>query len=172
MYMHHVGNNANVCTLSHLKGYNMEWGIPVAPESLDIDFEPWGDEYSNFNAGKILLIIEGILGLNYSVVDGTFTVSDHLPMEWDYMETYVPIHENGQNRWTKVRASRVENASDVEKTISVEGNSQSTLNIQPWLEEKDLLSAPDGYVDQLPQGHISYQFDNVMNKTITIIVEK
>ena len=172
MYKHHVGNNANICTLGHLKGYNIEWGIPVAPEARDINFDPWGDEYSNFNAGKILLIIEGILGLKYSVVDESFTVADHLPTEWDYMETYVPINENGQTQWTKVRVSRVENASDVEKTISVEGNSQSTLNIQPWLEEKNLLSAPGGYTPQEPKGHIGYQFDDIKEKTIHIVLEK
>ena len=172
MYKHHVGSNANKCTLGHLKNYNLEWGIPVAPESLKINGDPTHDQYSNFNAGKILLIIEGILGLEYSVVDESFTVADHLPAEWDYMETYVPIHENGQTQWTKVRVSRVENASNFEKTISVEGNSQSTLNIQPWLEEKNLLSAPGGYTPQEPKGHIGYQFDNIKEKTIQIILEK
>ena len=140
----------------------------MAPESLDINFEPWGDQYSNFNAGKILLILEGILGLTYSVIDDSFTVSDHLPMEWEYMETFVPIHENGQTQWTQVRVSRSENGSHVEKTITVKGNSRSTLNIQPWLEEKNLLTAPAGYVDQQPQGHIDYTFEDTENETIVI----
>jgi hypothetical protein len=171
MYMHHVGNNANVCTLGHLKNYNMYWNIPIAPESFDINFEPWGDQYSNFNAGKILLILEGILGLSYSVIDDSFTISDHLPMEWDYMETYVPIHENGETQWTRVRVSRNENGPNVEKTVTVEGNSRATLNIQPWLEEKNLLTAPGGYVNQQPVGHIDYQFGNVTDQTIQIILE-
>ena len=171
MYMHHVGNNANICALGHLKNYNMYWGIPIAPESFDINFEPWGDQYSNFNAGKILLILEGILGLSYSVIDDSFTVSDHLPMEWDYMETFVPIHENGQTQWTKVNVSRNENGPNIEKTITVEGNSRSTLNIQPWLEEKNLLTAPAGYIDQQPHGHIDYQFGNVTDQTIQIVLE-
>lgn len=172
MYKHHVSNNANLCTLGHLKEYNIEWGIPVAPESRDINFDPWGDEYSNFNAGKILLILEGILGISYSVVEDSFTVCDYLPMEWDYYETYVPIHENGQTQWTKVRVSRVDNATSFEKTISVEGNSQSTLHIQPWLEEKNLLSAPGGYTPQQPKGHIGYQFRDIKEKTIQIVMEK
>ena len=172
MYKHHVGNNANICTLGHLKGYNLEWGIPVAPESLDFNYEPWGDEYSNFNAGKILLILEGICGLSYSVIDDSFTISDHLPMEWDYMETFVPIHENGQTQWTRVRVSRIENSPNVEKTITVKGNSQSTLNIQPWLEEKNLLTAPGGYINQQPQGHIGYTFNKTEDKIIVIYLQE
>jgi len=44
MYLHHAGTNANKCTLAHLKGYNWKWGMPIAPESLDANFQPWGDQ--------------------------------------------------------------------------------------------------------------------------------
>ena len=172
MYMHHVGNNANVCALGHLKGYNMEWGIPVAPESLDINFDPWGDQYSNFNAGKILLILEGISGISYSVVDDTFEVSDHLPLEWDYMEFIIPINEDGVTNWTKVRTSRAQVGGNIEKTISVEGDTQSTLKIQPWLDEKTLFSAPAGYTDQQPEGHIGYTFEDTEDETIVIYLQE
>ena len=37
----------------------MEWGIPSATEGRHLDDSIFGDQYSNFNAGKILLIIEG-----------------------------------------------------------------------------------------------------------------
>lgn len=169
MYEHHVGSNANKCALGHLKNYNVEWGIPVAPESRGINGRPWGDEYSNFNAGKILLIIEGILGLKYSVIDDSFTVSDHLPMEWDFMETIVPIHQNGRTRWTKVRTSRSENGPNVEKTLTVEGNSQSTLYIRPWLEEKNLISASEpGYDLAGPAGHIGYTYTDRSDVTLTL----
>ena len=53
---------ANKFSLAHLKGYNMEDGVPVAPEGRNTDFTRFGDKYSNFNAGKILLILEGIGG--------------------------------------------------------------------------------------------------------------
>jgi lysophospholipase L1-like esterase len=177
MYKHHVCKHANACTLGHLKNYHMHWGIPIAPESFDRDpaddtLAPWGDQYSNFNAGKISLILEGILGLSYSVVDDHFTVSDHLPVDWDYMETIVPINENGNTGWTKVRVSRSQNGSSVVKTIEVEGNTRSELNIQPWLEEKDLVSAPAGYIDYEPRGHIGYQFGNTKSKTVTINLEE
>ena len=54
---------ANKFTLEHLKTYNMEAGVPVAPEGRDKSYALSGDKYSNFNAGKILLILEGIGGL-------------------------------------------------------------------------------------------------------------
>ena len=51
---------ANKFTLAHLKTYNMEAGVPVAPEARDSDYQRFGDKFSNFNAGKILLVLEGI----------------------------------------------------------------------------------------------------------------
>ena len=42
--------------------------------------------YSNFNAGKILLFLEGIGGLRYSAHDDSFTFADNLPTEWTFME--------------------------------------------------------------------------------------
>ena len=55
---------ANKFTLEHLKTYNMEAGVPVAPEGRDSNYALFGDKYSNFNAGKILLILEGIGGIS------------------------------------------------------------------------------------------------------------
>ena len=56
---------ANKFTLEHLKTYNMEAGVPVAPEGRDSSYALFGDKYSNFNAGKILLILEGIGGFSF-----------------------------------------------------------------------------------------------------------
>jgi len=169
MYKHHVGNNANICTLNHLKKYNMRWGIPVAPESYDKNFNIWGDQYSNFNAGKIRLILEGIAGLDYSIPDDTFTVCDTMPMEWTYMNVMVPLTKNGRTYWVGSDLTRQQKPDGtVEKTIGITGNTQGTLNIQPWLEEKTLIDAPAGYIDQQPRGHIGYTFGNTGSKTIVI----
>ena len=54
-------------------------GIPVAPEGRHKDFSLFGDQYSNFNAGKILLILEVIGGLHYSTADDSFTFAENLP---------------------------------------------------------------------------------------------
>ena len=65
LYIHNVEDLANKFTLAHLKTYNMEAGVPVAPEGRDSSYALFGDKYSNFNAGKILLILEGIGGFPY-----------------------------------------------------------------------------------------------------------
>ena len=62
LYLHTVDRLANKFTLAHLKTYNLEAGVPVAPEGRDQDYALSGDKFSNFNAGKILLLLEGIGG--------------------------------------------------------------------------------------------------------------
>ena len=50
---------ASELTLNHLKNYNyhQEWKVPVAPEAYRRNLDLFGDQFSNFNAGKILLFI-------------------------------------------------------------------------------------------------------------------
>ena len=61
-------------------------GIPIAPEAIKETLELHGDQYSNFNAGKILLILEGIFGLSYSVINDSFTVAEHF--DWSFIDLY------------------------------------------------------------------------------------
>ena len=49
MLKSHVGRIANRCTLAHIKRYNLNWGIPIAPEAWSREPAPWGDQFSNFN---------------------------------------------------------------------------------------------------------------------------
>ena len=63
-----------------------------------------GDQYSNFNAGKILLILEGIFGLSYSVINDSFTVAS-ICLMISFMETYIPIVENGNKYWVHVKVT-------------------------------------------------------------------
>ena len=42
LYLHTVDMLANKFTLAHLKGYNMENGVPVAPEGRDSNFTLFG----------------------------------------------------------------------------------------------------------------------------------
>jgi hypothetical protein len=171
MYDRHTGTNANVAGLGHLKIYNQEWGIPVAPESYDSGWGIWGDQFSNFNAGKILLILSGIAGLDYSIPDGTFTVTDHMPSDWTFMELKVPVTQPGQTDWVTVRIDREDaGGGAVDKTVTVLNNPLPRLEIQPWLEEKALLSAPAGYVNSATN-HISYTFSNTTNTTLSIQIQ-
>lgn len=94
---------ASALTLNHLENYNYheEWGIPVAPEAYERDLKPFGDQYSNFNAGKILLFLEGLGGLNVSIPDQKVTVRPALPEAWEWMEIRLPI----ASQWTTFRYS-------------------------------------------------------------------
>ncbi|MDA7881393.1 hypothetical protein N9A94_03735 [Akkermansiaceae bacterium] len=92
---------ATTLTLNHLANYNYhkEWGIPVAPEAYERDLKLFGDQYSNFNAGKILLYLEGLAGLKYSLPNNELTIRPALPKDWKWMEVRLPI----KGQWTRVR---------------------------------------------------------------------
>ena len=77
-------------------------GIPVAPEAYKRNLELFGDQYSNFNAGKILLYIEGFCGLQYSIPDNELTIRPAMPKSWEWMEIRLPI----KDEWTKIRYTK------------------------------------------------------------------
>ena len=124
LYIHSVDRLANKFTLRHLTRYNMQGGVPVAPETRNLEFKMLGDSYSNINAGKILLVLEGIGGLSYSVDADTFSFADNLPSQWQWMEFRVPVIDHaGQEHWVKARADREQSRDGsgiVEKRVTVE----------------------------------------------------
>lgn len=101
MFKQRLNKIASKLTLNHLINYNYhhEWNIPVAPEAYRRDLTLFGDQYSNFNAGKILLFLEGLAGLSYSIPDQKLTIQPSLPESWDWMEIRIPI----SNQWTQIR---------------------------------------------------------------------
>lgn len=101
MFRQGLGKVASRLTLNHLANYNYhdEWEIPVAPEAYRRDLSLFGDQYSNFNAGKILLYLEGLAGLEISVPKKELKITPALPEEWEWMEVRLPI----AGQWTKVR---------------------------------------------------------------------
>ena len=134
---------------------------------------PWGDQYSNFNAGKILFILEGMAGLDYSIPESTLTVRDNMPEEWSSMEVRVPMKVKGRMRWPIVRYRREKRGDTVRKTISVLGNPLANLRIQPWLEEGTVLSAPAGYATEgQGRNHIGYSFAAAPEQSVTIRIKK
>ena len=62
----------------------------------------FGHQYSNFNAGKLLLYLEGLGGLEVSVPGETLTVRSALPERWDWMEIRLPV----AGEWTRIRYGR------------------------------------------------------------------
>ena len=104
MFRQRLVDEASELTLNHLANYNYheEWQIPVAPEAYQRDRSLFGDQYSNFNAGKILLYLEGLGGLAYSLPDQHLTIRPALPRSWEWMEIRLPI----ANQWTKIRYTK------------------------------------------------------------------
>ena len=104
MFQQGLGQEAAALALNHIENYNYhaEWNIPVAPEAYRRDLSLFGDQFSNFNAGKILLYLEGLAGLEYSVPDNRMTITPVLPRAWEWMELCLPI----KSAWTRIRYER------------------------------------------------------------------
>lgn len=176
LYMHNVDALANKFTLGHLKKYNMAWGeIPVAPEARDDDFDLFGDQYSNFNAGKILLLLEGIGGLSYSVNDDAFTFADSLPKNWTFMEFRVPVVKDagaGTPTWVMARSERAcQSGGKVVKTVTVTSNPFKTLNLRPWAEDGTVVSSsPAGGSANQSVGHVDWSV-NASSATAVLTLE-
>ena len=170
LYMQSIDALANKFTLGHLKHYNMEWGIPMAPEARRMDGSMHGDSYSNFNAGKILLILEGIGGLKYSTVDDTFTFKDSLPTNWTFMEFQVPVvrSEGAEVSWVTARSERRQEGNEIVKTVSVTGNPFSNLVVEPWAEDLTVLTRSSGSVADAPVGHVGWRFSGADNATVVL----
>jgi len=125
LYLHNVNKIANDALLGHLKTYNMAWGMPVAPEGRRADETLFGDQFSNFNAGNIINLIEGTGGFEYSVVNNTFTHAETTPDQWDFMEWYMPIRaaNSSHTEWVHTIVTREEDSDGtIHKTIEVEND--------------------------------------------------
>jgi hypothetical protein len=133
---------ASELSINHLENYNYheKWGIPVAPEAYRRDLELFGDQYSNFNAGKILLFLEGFAGLSYSVPENTLSIRDSLPLAWDWMEVDVPVADH--SGWTSIRIERKKGLfGGMQKKISVKG-SPLPVRIETWLDGMETAGKP------------------------------
>jgi hypothetical protein len=108
MFRQRLVKEASELTLNHLENYNYHagWKIPVAPEAYRRDRTLFGDQYSNFNAGKILLYLEVLAGLQYSIPEKKLKIRPAIPETWDWMEIRLPL----AGQWTKIRytAKRIE----------------------------------------------------------------
>lgn len=81
----------------------------------------FGDQYSNFNAGKLLLYIEGLAGLEDSVPDKRLVMHDTMSTNWEWMEVRLPIRmpSEKKTRWPVIRYERTEGESEIAKSIRV-----------------------------------------------------
>ena len=144
MFRQRLGDPAWRLTLNHLENYNFsaEWDIPVAPEAYTRSGKLFGDQYSNFNAGKLLLYLEGLAGLEYSIPDSRLVVHDTMPTSWTWMEVRLPIQMPGEQktRWPVIRYERTESKSGSEITKSIRvTDCPLRITIEPWSEEKRVI---------------------------------
>lgn len=104
MFRQRLSKEASQLTLNHIENYNWSerWNVPLAPEAYRRDLKLFGDQYSNFNAGKILLYLEGLAGLSYSVPQKRLTVNPALPKRWEWMEVRLPI----AGEWVSIKYSQ------------------------------------------------------------------
>eukprot|EP00912_Choanoflagellata_sp_UC4_P002272 UC4_evm7s1434 len=166
LYLHQVDRLANKFLLAHLKFYNQEWdGIPVAPEGRGTDFSLFGDQYSNFNAGKLLLLIEGMAGLSYSVEEDSFTFADNLPTNWSFMEFRIPVVKTtgAEVHWVTARAERNETDGKVTKISTVDGSPFTKLLLRPWAEDAARIvraSPATGAIINATPGHVGWEFND------------
>lgn len=142
MFRQRLGDPAWRLTLNHLQNYNFsrDWNIPVAPEAYTRSGRLFGDQYSNFNAGKLLLYLEGLAGLEYSIPDNRLTVHDTMPANWKWMEVRLPIRMSGEQKthWPTIRYDRSENDGERVKTIHV-FDCPMRVVIEPWTEGNRLI---------------------------------
>ena len=180
MFGKQLGDPAWKLTLNHLLKYNYheEWDCPVAPEAYDRDAKPFGDQYSNFNAGKILLILEGLAGIKYSLVDNSLTITDTMPKTWDMMEVGIPIRGGKATKtdWVKVRYDRKTKGSKVQKTIMV-SNSPLKVTINPWseggkLSAKAQLNGKTVEAEHPAPDYTTYSFEQEKEVGVRLLLTK
>ena len=171
MFRHHCDAEAIACTLGHMRGMTTDYGYPVAPECWDPDYRPWGSMYYNWDGAMVLLLLDRLAGIRYSIPDGTLTVCEHLPTEWDDIETRVPIVVRGETRWTTIRTTRREQNGRVRKQISIRGCPLKRLVVQPWLEGRRLLAAEPTQRVAAPRGHAGFTFQDVADQTVSVVLE-
>ena len=165
MFRQRLGDPAWRLTLNHLENYNFHsgWNIPVAPEAYTRSGKLFGDQYSNFNAGKLLLYLEGLAGLEVSIPDNRLVVHDTMPKNWQWMEVRPPIRMPGEKKthWPVIRYERSQSGEDIAKSIRV-NDCPLRITIAPWPEENRVIaseSQPHSRRTSTASQNPSYRFD-------------
>ncbi|MCH2175157.1 MAG: PA14 domain-containing protein [Lentisphaeria bacterium] len=102
--------------LNHINAMTREWGYPVAPEAWESNHLSWGSRYYNWDIAFVNPMIERLGGIDYSIVEDTFTLKPNLPSTWDFIEMYVPVVKDGKTNWvhTKVERKKVGENYEIE----------------------------------------------------------
>jgi hypothetical protein len=122
-------------TQNHIRGMTKDHGYPVAPECWDPDDKPWGSMYYNWDSAMTDLLLKRIAGIDYSVVDGTFTVNERTPEDWTFVETRIPV----DGKWVRTRLDQKHENGQLHKTLTVE-NCPLTLKTKLWSAGRKVLA--------------------------------
>ncbi|MGC6441096.1 MAG: hypothetical protein ACON4H_00435 [Rubripirellula sp.] len=149
MFEQRMGVIAQDLAMNHLSNYNFDddWNIPVAPEAYTRSGSKFGDQYSNFNAGKILLYLEGFAGISYSIPRQRLWLRENLPADWQWMHVKIPVNlgVDQETVWVDLQYSREFKGEKTTKQICVE-NCPLLLTVEPCDEGKhvsDVLVFPE-----------------------------
>ncbi|HUS90625.1 MAG TPA: PA14 domain-containing protein [Phycisphaerae bacterium] len=156
------------CTLGHLEAMVRDHGFPVAPECWDPHYKPWGSMYYNWCGAMVCLLLERLAGVRYSLPDSSLTVRDHLPDSWQYAETRTPIVLDGRTHWARVRVDRTVRDGRAAKRIEVEGCPLRTVIIEPWLEDRELLSSDPPAPRPAPEGPLRFRFEGGGDRSVSL----
>ena len=144
LFRHDLNREGVFSTLSHINGMNKTHGFPVAPECWEPEkFGPWGSLYYNWDVPIVDLLIKRIAGIDFSLKTNTFTVSEHLPENWDWLETYIPVTVEGKTSWVQVKVEQKQNAKGINKSITVNNNPLKNLEIKAWSDSREVLSSKE-----------------------------
>lgn len=99
-----------------------------------------GDQYYNWDGVVALLMLERFAGLRFSVLEAeqVFVVRDWLPPKWNSLNVSVPVTVGGKLSWVDVAIARTPAGG---KTASVRNNPLEHINVDVWLEGKQLDKA-------------------------------
>ncbi len=172
MFRHGCDAEAVTCTLGHLRGMVKDYGFPVAPECWDPSYKPWGSMYYNWDGCLLLLLIERLAGVRYSIPDATFIVRDHLPPSWRYVEIRTPVVLEGKTSWTVVRTRREARGERVVKVTEVAACPLAALIVEPWLEGRKLVASDPPAGSGVSNARAAFRFDRATRASVTLTLGK
>ena len=141
LFRHDKDREGVFATLSHINGMNKTHGFPIAPECWEPkEFGPWGSLYYNWDGPITDLLLRRIAGIDFSFQDGHYTVAEHIPEEWTYLETYTPVVKDGKTHWVHQRIDQNCEGDKLTKSITVLNAPFEKIIIKPWLDSRKVIS--------------------------------
>jgi len=104
--------------------------------------------------------------------------ADRLICRYDVGDVKIEEHKFislkvSRTSWTQVKTARGETNGQVVKTVTIRGNTQETLSIQPWLEGRELIekrcSLPAD-ASAVPRGHVGFSCAESRGKSVQVTV--